>query len=454
MKNSRYSVVVAFRIILIALNCLVLIWLYSHTNRPATTLFALVVLILQVISLIRFHNQINRDLANFLIFLQENDTSLAFSKKRIERSFNGLIYHLDKINQKLQHARIDRERQFQYLQAVVKQVDTGIIAYDQEGKVELFNGAAQELLGIRWLQQINSLKDLYPELAESLIPVPRPTAAPIRITINGTNRMLALKSGSLRFNDRVIYLISFQDIKPELDAGELEAWRKLIRIQRHEIINSITPITTLTTAIKRRFKKGDVTRKPKEIKQDYIDDALSSIEVIEDRSRGLIEFVERFRSLTNVPELRIRKLQFKKLVENTLVLFYKDLKTRKITIQVNIDPESLMLNADEKLLEQVLINLLKNSIEAISQPGGQIRIKAYQDPHNHAVIQVIDNGEGIEAQALESIFIPSYTTKEKGSGIGLSISRQIIQMHNGTLSVRSDPGMETVFEIVLPENLQ
>jgi two-component system, NtrC family, nitrogen regulation sensor histidine kinase NtrY len=451
MKNSRYSLVIIIRVILLSLNCFALIWLYTQTNRPATTLFAFILLSFQIGSLIYYHNRINRDLANFLVFLQENDTSLAFSKKRIERSFRGLTYHLDSINQKLQVARIDRERQFHYLQAVVKQVDTGIIAYDGEGKVEIFNHAARELLGIHSQTQIHMLSDLSPELAGLFLAGEKVASSPIKIKTPGGERILAVKSGSLRFDKRVIRLVSLQNIKPELEAGELDAWRKLIRIQRHEIINSITPITTLTTAIKRCFMKDKTRKKLKEITDEHIVDALNSVEVIEDRSRGLIDFVERFRSLTDVPVLRIESMPFEKLTAHLAVLFSKELRARKVRLKVALEPKNLVFSADKKLLEQVLINLVKNSLEAFRQPGGVIVIKAYKDHQQNSIIQVIDNGVGIEEPALESIFVPSYTTKENGSGIGLSISRQIIQMHSGTITVRSEPGVETVVEIVLPE---
>ena len=452
MKNSRYTIVVVIRVILITLNCFALVWLLTQTNRPATTLFIFILLAFQTGSLIYYHNRINRDLANFLVFLQENDTTLAFSKQRIERSFHGLIFHLNRINQKLQAARIDRERQFQYMQAVVKQIDTGIIAYDQAGNVEIFNRAAQDILGIHSLHNIGALKDLCPELANNIFPVPKINAAPVKITTKGNNRMLAVKSGSLKFNERIIHLISFQDIKPELDAGELDAWRKLIRIQRHEIINSITPITTLTTAIKRGFKKGLKRKSLQEITEEHIDNALNSVEVIEDRSRGLIDFVERFRNLTDVPVLKRHNFQLKLLLNQITVLFSKELHSRGTGLKVNIRPENLVLHADEKLLGQVIINLVKNSLEAIQCPGGMIRINAYQDQHRSCVIQVMDNGIGIEHTAMESVFVPSYTTKENGSGIGLSISRQIIQMHNGTITMRSEPGVETMVEIRIPES--
>ncbi len=450
MKNSRYFTVVVIRIILIVLNCFALTWLLTQTNRPATTLFTFILLIIQAISLIYYHNRINRDLANFLVFLQENDTTLAFSRQRIERSFRGLVYHLDRINQKLMAARIDRERQFQYLQAVVRQVDTGIIAFDQDGRVEIYNHAAQELLGIRSPQNMAALKEVCPELINTIIAGPRLTTTPIKIAVNGNSRMLAVKSGSIKFGDRLISLISFQDIKSELDAGELNAWRKLIRIQRHEIINSITPITTLTTAIKRGFKKGGKRKKLQEITDEEIDNALNCVEVIEDRSKGLIGFVERFRNLTDITMLKPQNFRLKGLLNQVFVLFSREMYSAGTSLKVDLQPENLMIYADEKLLGQVIINLVKNSIEAIQNQGGEIRIKARPDTDKNCVIQVIDNGVGIDPAAMDSVFVPSYTTKENGSGIGLSISRQIIQMHNGTISIKSEPGVETILEIVLP----
>jgi two-component system, NtrC family, nitrogen regulation sensor histidine kinase NtrY len=451
MKASRYTLIVTLRIVLIVLNCFALVWLYTQTSRPATTLFVFMLLAYQTGSLIYYHNRINRDLANFLIFLQENDPTLAFSKKRIERSFHDLTFQLDKINQKLQDARVERERHFQYLRTVVNQVDTGIIAYDQTGRVEIFNRAAQELLGISFLHHIDSLSAGCPELAAIIIPVPRITAAPVKITTNGSNRMLAVKSGSLKFDQREIRLISFQDIRPELDAGELDAWRRLIRTQRHEIMNTMTPVTTLTIAIKRLFTRDGKQKALCEITDEHIDDALKSVEVIEDRSRGLIDFIERFRSLTDVPQLKTETFALADVVEAVSILFSNELESRNITIQKHLSPENISLHADKKLLEQVLINLVKNSLEAIERPEGEITIKAWHGPQNITVIEVTDNGTGIEESAVDSIFVPSYTTKENGSGIGLSITRQIVHMHKGTISVKSVPGKNTTFEIVLPD---
>jgi nitrogen fixation/metabolism regulation signal transduction histidine kinase len=340
--------------------------------------------------------------------------------------------------------------QFHYLQSIVRQVDTGIISFDQVGKVEIFNQAARELLGIWELDNINRLRDICPELSALILSGNR-NASPIAVETNRNKRVLAVKMGSLRFDNRIVYLVSFQNIKSELEAGELDAWRKLIRTQRHEIINSITPITTLTTAIKRRFIKGGERINLSEITEEYIEDALKSVEVIEERSKGLIDFIERFKSLTELPKLRIESFQLNKLIDHVGTLFSKEFKSVGASLKSDLASENMILMADEKLFEQVMINLVKNSLEAIYHSKGEIIIRAFKNNQQATVIQIIDNGSGIEKKALDSIFVPSFTTKENGSGVGLSITRQIVQLHQGTIEVKSNPGVETVVEIVLPE---
>jgi len=416
-------------------------------------LLLILILLFQTINLIRYHHRILGDLSNFLIFLHENDTTLAFSEKEVERNFKGLTKNLEALNQKLHEARIRQEQQFQYLQAIVKQVDTGIIAFDRNGKIDLLNPTAREILEIHTKQNIRDIKSIYPELSDFLSPGIQNSVSPIKIHTNGKEKILSIKSNVLKIDEQVINLVSFQNIRTELEAGELNAWRKLIRIQRHEIINSVTPITTLTTTIKRIFKSGDTRKSIHEISDDQIDDALNSIEVIEDRSLGLIDFVERFRSLTDIPVLKKSDFKLKKLFERLFILFKKDLDDKKADLKIHVIPVDLSVFADEKLVEQVMINLIKNSIESIHRPGGEISVSARRTIRDAVIIQVRDNGSGMDANVMENIFIPAFTTKENGSGIGLSISRQIIQMHQGLIEVRSAPEVETVFEIVLPQEI-
>jgi nitrogen fixation/metabolism regulation signal transduction histidine kinase len=401
--------------------------------------------------MIRYHYRILGDLANFLVFLNEDDSTLSFSEKEVERNFKGLAKNLESLNLKLNTIRLKQEQQYHYLQAIVKQVDTGIITFDRDGKIDLFNQAAKDILEIHTKQNICDVKTLYPELSDFLEPGAQSMNSPIKIRANGTEKILSIKWAALKMDDRIINLVSFQNIRAELEAEELNAWRKLIRIQRHEIINSVTPITTLTTAVKRIFKTGNDRKSIREISDDQINDALKSVEVIEDRSLGLIDFVERFRSLTDIPVLKREWFRLENFFERLFLLFKSDLDHKKAIFRINLMPGDLSVFADEKLLEQVMINLIKNSLEAIHQPHSEISVSARRTLPDKILIQVKDGGTGMDANTLENIFIPAFTTKESGSGIGLSITRQIIQMHKGLIEVHSAPGAGTVFEITIPQ---
>jgi two-component system, NtrC family, nitrogen regulation sensor histidine kinase NtrY len=450
MKNSRYSFIIATRVILISINCFFLLWLFMYTNRPATTLLLLIILLFQTFGMIRYHYRILGDLSNFLVYLNEDDTTLAFSEKAVERNFRGLARNLDLLNQKLHAARVKQEQQYQYLQAIVKQVDTGIITFDGEGKIDLLNQSAKEILEIHTKRNIRDIKSLYPELSDFLQPGTHSMISPIKIRANGKEKVLSMKAAALKMDDQVINLVSFQDIRTELEAGELNAWRKLIRIQRHEIINSVTPITTLTTTIKRIFETGKHRKNILEFSEEQIDDALKSVAVIEDRSLGLIDFVERFRNLTDIPVLKKDTFSFSTFYERLFILLRKDIGDKRANLKISVIPGDLSVFADEKLLEQVMINLIKNSIESIHEPGGEISVNARGTQQDKIIIRIQDNGSGMDAYTLENIFVPAFTTKENGSGIGLSITRQIIQMHQGIIEVRSTPGVGTVFEITIP----
>lgn len=271
----------------------------------------------------------------------------------------------------------------------------------------------------------------------------------IKINVENKEIPLSIKTGELRFNENSIKLISFQDIRNELEAQELESWRKLIKILRHEIMNSITPITTLTTAIKRNLNIQGIKKSVTEINEENIADTLLSTEVIEERSKGLISFVERFKKLTELPEPKYCMFNIDKMFESVRILFSDELTAKKISCTIDVQEGDLQINADEQLIEQVLINLVKNSIEAIKQDNGKIILSAFKRPAGNIIIHVSDNGQGIKQEDIENIFVPSYSTKENGTGIGLSISKQIMQLHKGNIAVRSLPFKETIFELTL-----
>jgi nitrogen fixation/metabolism regulation signal transduction histidine kinase len=361
----------------------------------------------------------------------------------MEKNFKNVMAGLNEINKKIQEARISKEEKHQYLKAVVEHLDTGIVSFNSRGEAELVNKAALVLLGIKSIKTIDSINTCIPGLRDIF----RDDFGDGVVIINsaGQNMELVVKAKMVKISGEPIRIYSFQNIRQELENRELESWKKLIRVLRHEIMNSMTPITTLTTAIKRSFSGNGVLKQVTEISQTNLQDAIAGAEVIEERSKGLISFVENFRNITDLPKPVFKSFPVAEMFDKVELLFRNVLNEMDIKLSIISEPD-LHLYADPHLLEQVLINLVKNSIEAIDH-GGKIGLGAFRE-NQKICIQVTDNGSGIHEEDLENIFVPSFTTKEDGMGVGLSICRQIIQLHKGEIRVKSESG-ETVFEIML-----
>jgi nitrogen fixation/metabolism regulation signal transduction histidine kinase len=378
--------------------------------------------------------------------MQENDTMTGISQKSIERNFKDIVSNLATINKKIQDARLEKEQKQQYLQAVVDYIGIGLITFDETGNIHLINKASKEILDIYDLRNIDQLMENYRDLASSFREMENNEQKLIKLKKGNSELSLFLKAGIVKINESKIKLISFHNIKSELEIQELDSWRKLIQILRHEIMNSITPITTLTASLKRSIK-SEFSMHP-EIHKDFFDDTIQSVELVEERGKGLISFVEKFRSLTELPKPHFINVGIIKLFEDIKLLFYNEFKEKGISLLIETEEDSLKLIADKLLIEQVLINLVKNSIEAISTSKGTIKLKAFRTGSEKICIQVIDNGKGIKKEDLNKIFIPSFTTKKNGNGIGLSISKQILVMHRSTITAISNPNDSTIFELL------
>ncbi|MFC2136786.1 PAS domain-containing sensor histidine kinase [Bacteroidota bacterium] len=449
MGQNRFAIIIFIRIIFITLTCLAFIYILTETNRPATTVFLALLIIIQTGNLIYFVNRTNRELAKFLIYLKENDTTLAFSTKNIEKTFKALSQSFEVINQEIQDIKIEKEQKHQYLNTIVEHVGTGLISFLESGKVDLINNTAKNILNIPHLTDIKQLEKIKPGLPKIITNLHTDEQKLIKININNNIVPIAFHITIFKFGEEIIKLVALQNIKNELSEKELESWQKLTRILRHEIMNSITPITTLTTAIKRSFKKDNKPKSFNEITQENIKDALSSVDVIEERSKGLIKFIDNYKTITSIPTIKKKEIPIKNLFENIKLLFKEHLEKVNINLLISIEPKDITINVDEKLMEQVLINLIKNSVEVINKKG-IINLSAFQNSTNSTFIKVADNGKGISESEIDTIFIPFYSTKEEGSGIGLSLSQQIIKMHGGTISVNSIVNSGTEFTIQLP----
>lgn len=260
---------------------------------------------------------------------------------------------------------------------------------------------------------------------------------------------LSMRAAEFKLQDRHIKLISLQNIKNELDEKEMDSWQKLIRVLTHEIINSVSPITLLSSTLVKMFENDGKPRRKAELEDDQVANALSGLQAINKRSKGLSRFVESYKSLTKIPEPVITEVKVGELFSQILTLMKKGAEAGQVNMEFEVLPRDLTVEVDEKMIEQVLINLLKNAMEAgEGRDDFRISIRAREEKAN-VKIEVTDNGPGISPEVIENIFVPFYTTKKEGSGIGLSLSRQIIRKHGGNLEVTSKEGEGATFLISL-----
>jgi two-component system, NtrC family, nitrogen regulation sensor histidine kinase NtrY len=237
-----------------------------------------------------------------------------------------------------------------------------------------------------------------------------------------------------------------QNIQTELQQQEVESWQNLTRVLRHEIMNSMTPIVSLVGTM-RLIVNEDIEKSTTD--QEAVNDLKEALHTLEKRSKGMMQFVNAYRDFTTLPKPVFSNLNVKELLQDVVQLLQTDLTSNGVLWELSVKPETLIAKADSSQIQQVLINLIKNASESFSTQNSRlIKLDAYSN-ENLVMIDITDNGDGIEPEALDNIFIPFYTTKKTGSGIGLSLSRQILQQHGGQLNVSSQVGKGTVFTLVL-----
>jgi two-component system nitrogen regulation sensor histidine kinase NtrY len=402
----------------------------------------------QVYSLIRYVERTNRDLARFFQSIKYEDYSHGFRDEGLGPSFSELRAVLADVTAALRKTRSEKEENAQYLQTVVQHVGIGLLVFQPDGTVELINTAAKQLLRVSWLKTIAALRPRSEALVETLLRLAPREQAFVKIEDEKESLLLSLYATEFRLHGREFKLVSLQNIHRELEEKEMEAWQKLIRVMTHEIMNSVTPISTLASTIHGLVRDPAAAEGEGTEESEANRDIRLAAQTIEKRSRGLLHFVDAFRSLTLVPKPAPSLFVLKDLLARVGRLMTAHMAEKNIVFSIQVEPEGLELVADPELIEQVLINLLLNARQAVEgRPGAEIRVKGFLNERGRIIVQVIDNGPGIPPDNIEKVFIPFFSTKTGGSGIGLSLSRQIMRLHRGTIHVHSEPGVQTVFTL-------
>jgi two-component system, NtrC family, nitrogen regulation sensor histidine kinase NtrY len=440
MKNFSINLIV--RILLLIISALLTVWaIDKYSNDTMMAVIGLGLVGLQMYSLHQYIINVNRKLIRFFESVRYSDFAIKF-KADDQRgdTFRDLNLQLNEVLEAFRTARAEKEANLQYLNTIVQQINTGLISFDSDGRVELVNNAALKMLHIYRIRQLDDLKDQHPQL----VALCNKQNTGLRQLYQTPNDIpLSVQVTPIQLRGKDLRILVLQNIESELQEKEIEAWQNLTKVLRHEIMNSLTPVLSLVGTMKEIVMLDVLPLLPQ---NESIQDLSEALQTLEKRSVGIIQFVNAYRDFTTLPNPVFVELSVNTLINSVLQLFSQDFQRLHIRLQVNILPNNLTIQADPNLIEQVLINLFKNAIEALHhQAKPTLVVKAYLDQNQRRLIEISDNGQGIEPEALERIFIPFFTTKKTGSGIGLSLSRQIVQQHGGQLTVESKVDEGTSF---------
>jgi two-component system nitrogen regulation sensor histidine kinase NtrY len=435
------------RVVMLAATIFLSCFFAFSAGESVFALLFLVLALYQVKLLIAYLDRSNENIASFLDSIPFDDLSCSFKTQSDDPVVQRLHRELNKAMLKFRSARHEKDSEFLFFKNIVMHVGIGLIIFKENGQIEIFNSAARRLLKTSRAENIDDLKDVNEQLVAVFRKLKTGGRELFRLQIGDDIIQLSLYAIELTLRGEHVKLVSLQNIQSELEEKEMEAWQNLVRVLTHEIMNSVTPISSLAGIVEDELRQHMASQQAGPLTPDQLQDIHLSLQTISKRSEGLIHFVKEFRSLTSIPKPRIGTVPVKMLLEELCMLHRKELMEKSIRLDLSVYPEDLTLAADKNMLEQVVINLLKNAIQSFEETADdkQITLKAFLTEKSRPVISIRDNGTGIDPEAMEKIFIPFFTTKKSGSGIGLSLSRQIMRQHGGTLAVKSTVGKGTEF---------
>jgi nitrogen fixation/metabolism regulation signal transduction histidine kinase len=439
-KDFRFGVL--WRIIVISLTIAGVLYFSFIIEQFISAGIVFIIFIFLLVELFGYVTKTNRKLTRFLESIKYADFISGFSvDDKLGSSFQQLNTAFNEVMDAFRKERSEKEEHLQYLNTVVEHVSTGLLAYNEIGEVELINATAKKYLQSPQIHNIEELIDNNSRLYKALFDLQSGKSVLFR---SDEDVQLAIHATIIRLKGSQVKLIALQNIQPELQKKELEAWQNLTKVLRHEIMNSITPISSLTSTLKVILmedlkQKGDIYT----IDAPGVDDLQEGLNTIENRTKGLINFINAYRDYTNIPQPKLQDIKLSELLDHVSQLMKVELRKNNISFKCTSD--NITLSIDPDLIEMVLINLVKNGIEASVSNESPIVSVIGLATENSVSISISDNGDGIIPEAIDKIFIPFFSTKKTGSGIGLSLSRQIMQLHQGTLTVKSSVGKGSTF---------
>lgn len=446
-RNFRFNIII--RLVILSASIFALFYTWSNYNFFITPLIIGVFIALQIYSLFKYVDKTNRDLASFLESIRFSEFTRTFQVEGMGSSFDELSKAFNDVISDFQAVRSQKEEHFQYLQSILQNIDVAIIAFQKDGTVEMVNKSAKVLFQIQSLKNIKQLAAVSYELVDKLLNITPGENTLVKVQMDDDLLQLAVYSTEFRIHRKEIILATVKNIQSVLEEQETEAWQKLISVLTHEIMNSITPIASLSSTLDTMLRTIKENHDDgQEIDSETTGEIQQAMQTIHKRSTGLLHFVNTYRNLTRIPKPNFKITKVKDLFDNIRPLIDEDIKQSGIIVTIDVEPTDLDFSIDENLIEQVLLNIVKNASQALDgKVTPRIDIRSFKNKRGRVTIQVSDNGQGILPDVLDKIFIPFFTTKPKGSGIGLSLSRQIMRLHGGSITANSVVNEGTTFTL-------
>ena len=404
-------------------------------------------LVYELIDMIRFQKKAQDEVSQFVESIHYRDFSRHFDVRKAPTELKPLRKGFNEINSTFKLISRERETQYHYLQKILEIVDTGILSYELEtGETGWINEAFKRIIGIPYVKTISSLEKREEALYKEIINIKPGESKVISITRNQQLIKILITASLLRSDDKVYKLIAFQNVSEALDETESKAWQKLLSVMTHEIMNSVAPISSLADTLKNRLQSPEIVNSSM---GGQLEDLELGIDTIKRRSEGLLKFTESYRNLNKITKLDLKKILVRDLFENLSSLMHPSMAKKHIELEIVLRDPALAIEADINLIEQVMINLLVNAVEAVKdKEHPRITLSAEVQQNNRTVVKVADNGSGIPTDLLDKIFIPFFSTRKTGSGIGLSLCKQIMLLHKGNIQVQSAEGVGSAFLLV------
>lgn len=453
MTNKHFYRAIIIRLICIVGLTIVVSYLFFVKHQFIWSAVIMLIVIGFAINTIAYFNQVNQWIASFLLGIENEDTTLKIPKNTGNKAIDEIFSGLHRLNELFRKTKIEIGTQEQYYLSIINQSATGLFSVNEQGRIININPAAEKLTGLIAFHHINTLSRISDTLPGFILEAKKDHDSKSAIFENQKGQKLLFKLSEITTPKEVIKLAVVSDITKELDVREVDAWIKLARTLSHEIMNNIAPITTLSQVTLNYFVHNEQAVSSDIINQETVNKTIKGLQVIEERSSGLQKFVNNYRKFTKLPEPEFQKIDITDLISNVLLVCSGFKNFNAVQLEEHL-PDSLITITDENLLSQVLINLIKNALESYDEnesiENPIIHIKASEDM-DRIRIDICNNGDEIPPELREQIFVPFFTTKENGSGIGLSLSKQVMLKLGGDIKLGTNSQGYTCFTISLPQ---